>query len=233
MCASSRLVRVRSIGLDLDPGSGPQPKNAKRLRTEAQRKPAWLVVHLWMGKWEAGIGQCPPPPPPGVPDMSARSLLRLVICLWIGGSFSVLPEAQATVLKATPGLPGDVWVYSTPGGTASRPQELQGIVLLPVDAVGRSPFLQFLPEQPRLKADVPFTTRILLPQNQGSLYRYRKSDVSGTRFGYFVVRPNGTARFLAAFPGTGPGGADDPIPDPVAVTSDGSALLVSTTPDAG
>lgn len=168
-------------------------------------------------------------PPPLEFPMTVRSLIRLALALFPTG----LLGAQATVFKHGAGVTGDVWVYPAPGQAGTPVPELQEIVLLPVDATGRTPYGQFLGDQPRLESDVPFASRIVLPQGQGSLYRYRQPGPGGTQFGYFLVRPSGLASFVASFPGSGLDGSGDPIPDPVAVTRQGDALLVSTTPEAG
>src|SRR6185503_4925303 len=101
--------------------------------------------------------------------MIPRSLPRLAFALFATGLLS----AQASVFKSASGSQGNVWVYPGAGQGASRPPELQGIVLLPVDATGRTAFTQFQPDQPRLRNDLPAATRLVLPQGQGSLYRYR------------------------------------------------------------
>jgi hypothetical protein len=161
--------------------------------------------------------------------MTARSLLRLALAFLTAGLLS----AQATVFHGPAGGPGDVWVHSAPKTPGTRPPELQGIVLLPIDAAGRTDFTQFLPDQPRLRQDVPFASRLILPQGQGSLYRYRKSTPAGADFGFFIVRPDGMAAFLAAFPGSGATGTNDPIPSPVAIAGQGDGMLVATTVAAG
>lgn len=160
--------------------------------------------------------------------MFHRSLLRLALVLFPAG----LLAAQATAFKGVPGLPGDVVLY--PGGALPQsPPALQGIVLLPVDAAGRAAFTQFQPGQARLKTDIPLASRVLLPGERGSLYRFKKSLPGGAEFGYFLVRPDGLAAFLAAFPGTGPNGLGDPIPNPVAVAEEGDAMLICTSLAAG
>ncbi|NOT29907.1 MAG: hypothetical protein HOP15_05590, partial [Planctomycetes bacterium] len=141
-------------------------------------------------------------------------------------------SAQASVFQGPHGGIGDVWVYPVSGG-AIRPPELQGIVLLPVDAAGRSALTQFQLDQPRLKSDLPLASRLILPQGQGSLYRYKKPRAGGADYGYFVVRPDGLAAHLASFPGSGPLGLDDPIPNPVALSGQGDGLLTATTLEAG
>ncbi len=161
--------------------------------------------------------------------MTPRSLFWLALAPLLAGALT----AQATVFKGPQGGTGDVWVYPGIGGSATRPPELQGIVLLEVDAAGRSPLTQFQPDQPRLKRDLPLASRILLPQGQGSLYRYKREHAGGADYGYFVVRPNGLAEPLASFPGSGPLGLDDPIPNPVALSGQGDALLTATTRAAG
>jgi hypothetical protein len=119
------------------------------------------------------------------------------------------------------------------GQSPQRPPELQGIQLLPIDAAGRAAFTQFQPGHARLKNDLPGASRLVLPQGQGSLYRYRRSVAGGNDFGFFVVRPDGLAAPLAAFAGTGGAGNQDPIPNPVAISAQGDAFLVATTLAAG
>lgn len=160
--------------------------------------------------------------------MSTRSLFRLTAALFLSG----LVHPQATVFKGPSGGVGDVWAYPA-GQAAQRPPELQGIQLLPIDAAGRSTFTQFQADQPRLKTDVPGASRLVLPQGQGVLYRYRRSHAGGNDFGYFVVRPDGLAFLIATFPGTGGAGNQDPIPNPVAVSGQGDAMLVATSLAAG
>jgi hypothetical protein len=156
-------------------------------------------------------------------------LIRLVLFAVPAGSL----HAQASVFQGPPGGPGDVLVFAAPGAAPSRPAELQGIKLLPIDACGRTPLNEFLPGEPRLRGDVPLASRIVLPQGQGSLYRFRREGLVGADFGYFVVRPSGEAAFLASFPGTGGSGVADPIPDPVGIGPQGDAILVATTTEAG
>lgn len=161
--------------------------------------------------------------------MSPRSPLWLALALVPTGWVS----AQASAFEGAPGGPGNVVVFPAPGLAPLRPPELQGIVLLPIDATGRSAFTQFQADQPRRVTDVPLASRLLLPQQQGSLYRYRRAVTGGDEFGFLVVGPDGLARSLAAFPGTGGAGTTDPIPNPVAISPQGDALLVATTPGAG
>ena len=141
--------------------------------------------------------------------------------------------AQATVFEGTPGGVGNVLVFPAPGSAFTSPTELQGVTLLPIDAVGRTEFTKFQSGQARLKTDVPGASRLILPAGQGCLYRYRRSVSNGTEFGYFLVPPSGQARKLASFLGTGPNGTNDPINGPVGVAAQGDAFLVATTLDAG
>jgi len=161
--------------------------------------------------------------------MILPATLRPLLPLLLAGALG----AQATVFQGPPGGPGDVLVFPAAGPAHTRPSELQGIQLLPLDATGRSEFTRFQPSQPRLVHDVPGAARLLLPQGQGCLYRYRRALGAGAEFGFFVVRPDGLAQRLATFPGSGPTGANDPIPEPVAVTAQGEAFLVATTLEAG
>lgn len=141
--------------------------------------------------------------------------------------------AQATVFQGSSGGVGDVLVFPAPGAAHTRPAELQDLVLLPIDAVGRSAFSQFQDGQARRKSDVPGAARLILPGNQGSLYRYRRDLASGAEFGFFVVPADGQARKLFSLPGTGSQGTLDSLPGAVAVAAQGDAFLVASTPDAG
>ena len=74
-----------------------------------------------------------------------KSWIRIALALLAGGPLA----AQATVFKGPPGGTGDVWVYSSPGSAGARLPKLRGVVLLSVDASGRSALTQFQPDQPR------------------------------------------------------------------------------------
>jgi len=154
----------------------------------------------------------------------------LLFASWL---FAGTLGAQATVFQGPAGGTGDLLVFAAPGSTHTRPAELQGIVLLPIDAVGRTEFTQFQAGQPRLKSDLPGASRLILPGSQGALYRYRRELVTGAEFGFFVVPSNAQARKLFSLPGTGPQGNDDPLPGAVGVAAQGDAFLVATTQAAG
>jgi len=161
--------------------------------------------------------------------MSSRSLAQSILALSLAGTLA----AQATVFEGAPGGVGNVLVFAAPGQAPAHPAQLQGIQLLSVDACGRSEMLKFLPSQPLLLSDIPLASRIALPQGQGSLYRYSRTVPAGKEFGFFVVRPDAQATFLAAFPGTGLQGTTDPIQGAVGVSADGQCVLVGTTVAAG
>lgn len=161
--------------------------------------------------------------------MFPRSALRLSALALSGGALF----AQASVFRGPSTGPGDVLVFDAPGAAPALEAKLSGITLLPVDACGRATYTQFQPDQCRLISDVPGASRVRLPQNQGSLYRYRQDGPGGAVFGYFIVHPDGRASHLASFPGVGPLGTNDPIPDPVSVTSTGGGMLVATSTEAG
>lgn len=139
-------------------------------------------------------------------------------------------QAQVAVFEGTPGRPGNVLLV---GSTPDRPAGLQGIQLLPIDCVGRTQLSDLLPDHCRMRTDVPAAARLLLPMEQGSLYRFRRDTASGAAFGYFVVGANGVARSVLELPGTGPLASDDPLPNKVAVTADGTAFLASSSLAAG
>jgi len=161
--------------------------------------------------------------------MSSHTLRTTLLLAALAGSV----QAQATVFEGPTGGPGNVVLRPAPSTAGTRPAELQGIFLLPIDATGRSRLTQFQADQPRLKTDLSGASRLVLPGGHGCLYRYRRPLVSGSEFGFFIVRPDGLAAFIAAVPGTGPLGNTDPIPNPVAISSTGDGMLFATTVDAG
>jgi hypothetical protein len=157
--------------------------------------------------------------------MKTQLLIALI------SSLSVLASGQASIFEGSPGQPGDVLVVGT---SDVRPTELRGITLLPLDFVGRTRLTELLEDQPRLREDVPFATRLLLPGERGSLYKYRRATTGGGLvFGYFLVRPVGIASSLFELGGTGVAGDGDPFPDNVAFAADGRAFLVASSREAG
>ena len=107
-------------------------------------------------------------------------------------SLALAPPASGdvTLFLGTPSGSGSVEVHDELGVLAvRRPPELQGIVLLPVDFVGRSALSQLDPTRPRWRSDVAGAARLQLPGGVGSLYRYRRDGLPGTpsAFGFFLV----------------------------------------------
>jgi hypothetical protein len=138
-------------------------------------------------------------------------------------------SAQASVFEGGAGRAGDVLVV---GATPERPAELQGIELQPIECIGRTQLTELAPDRPRLRADVPGASRVVLPRDHGSLYRYRRDEGSAQVYGYFLVGADGVARSVFELPGFGSAGFD-PTPGRVAVSSDGTAILTATHADAG
>jgi hypothetical protein len=157
--------------------------------------------------------------------------------------------SRSLLLLLTPSAwAGDVSVFLGPSGgvgivqvgdeqnlTPPRfPAELQGIQLLPIDFAGRTDFEALSFTRPRQRSDVPGATRVALPLGRGSLYRYRR-DAAGlpTNFGYALVGADGAARSVWETLGSGPQGNADPLAAPIAVSTDGTTLLVVTALAAG
>lgn len=137
--------------------------------------------------------------------------------------------AQLSLFQGSPGQAGDVLVLGTPD---ERPPELQGIVLLPIECVGRTRLQEFAEASCRRIADVPGAARLQLPREQGSLYRYRRADDTGAVFGYLWIDPQGRPHSLYERHGTGLAGTDDPLGRRVSVSRDGGAMLFATSPAA-
>ncbi len=165
--------------------------------------------------------------------MQPRIATRLLAPLLLA-TFTSTAQADVSLFEGTPGGAGNVRIYDETGATPPRaPAELQGITLLPIDAASRSLLEALRSDRPRLGADIPGAQRVILPFEQGSLYRYRRDGTLGATFGYFVIGTDGAARRVFEIAGTGLAGADDPIPGCVGVDPSGQALLVGTTVAAG
>ncbi len=145
-----------------------------------------------------------------------------------------LSHADVSIFEGPPGGKGNVLVLSS-SGSEIRPAALQGIVLLPLDFVGRTALTGSLAGMPRLRTDVPSASRILLPKEEGSLYRFRREDPLGgpATFGFLVVGADGAAQSVFECLGTGASGSDDPFPGKIAVGPSGRSILVATTLEAG
>ena len=155
--------------------------------------------------------------------MSITPLLLLIPQLaW--GNRTALFEGQ-------PGFQGSVVVV---GSLEERPPELQDIQLLALEVSGRTRLTALRADLPQLRQDIPGGARIVLPAEGGSLYKYRRPvPGAGAAFGLFRVSAAGDATALFELPGTGPTGAGDPIPEKIAISRDGSAGLIASTPAAG
>jgi len=118
-----------------------------------------------------------------------------------------------------------------------RPPALQEIVLLPLDAMGRTALTSLQRGETQRRADIPGAARLRLPEGMGSLYKYcRPGDPlidPGSVYGYFIVGPLGRARRVFELSGTGVLLADDPLPGRVAIHASGTCMLVATSVAAG
>src|SRR5262245_9763509 len=156
-------------------------------------------------------------------------------CLWLALVASVA-NADVSVFRGPVGGRGDVEVRDERGETPPRyPEALKGIELLPIDFVGRTQLDELLDGVPRLRTDLPVASRVLLPNGGGSLYRYRRDDLSGrpAAFGLLLVDRNGEARSLWEIPGIGSSSRREPFLERIAVSSQGEAILVATVIEAG
>ena len=156
-----------------------------------------------------------------------------LLALALASLASPAPAGGMVIFQGLPGQVGDVRVVFS-GGGSSVPIGLESITLLPVDVNGRSELERFLPGKAWLAADVPFASRVVLPQRRGSVYHYRRVlPGEGATFGYFLVDADGDASSFFDLIGTGVGFSVDPFLPRVAVSPDGLTLLIGTTPEAG
>ncbi len=133
---------------------------------------------------------------------------------------------EASWFLGPPGGVGEVALFDqSTGRRLAVAQALQGIRLVPLDCVGRTALDALVPSVPRLLADVPGATRIVLPHENGSLYRFRRTDAGGEVYGHLWVDPEGVPHALVERPAAA--GAD-PWLTKIAIAPDGSAFLAAT-----
>lgn len=143
-------------------------------------------------------------------------------------------RGQVTVYEGAPGQPGPVRAFDEASGTVvAAPPELGAVELLPLDAAGRTALEEFLPGRARRLDDVAGASRLVLPAQQGSLYRYVRGPAGARTYGYFLVGRTGLPRVLLERAGAGPTNDLDPFVDRVAVAPEGRAFLCATRVPAG
>jgi len=160
-------------------------------------------------------------------------------------SSTLLPLCLAAALAGPALGQGAVCVFQGPGGGTGRvvsvdeqsgallpavPQ-LQAIQLVSFEAAHRCRLTELLPRTARRNLDAWNVAHLVLPGARGSLHHYRRSEGSLQVYGFFVVRPDGTAQVLHELPVAA--GSPDPYLSKVAVDMDGSAFLVATRIGAG
>jgi len=149
-------------------------------------------------------------------------------------SLLVAPAPGGVVVFRDQGATGNIVVVDPTGVTPNEhPALLQGIQLLPIEANGRTALERFLPDRTRLIEDIPGAGRLLLPQSNGSLYRFARPEALGSSFGFLLVDALGDARIVFERPGSGQGGDLDPFVARVAVAPDGASFLAATVKSAG
>lgn len=138
---------------------------------------------------------------------------------------------QVSVLAATPqGLE----VRFVDAGAVSIHPTLTGLDLLPFAPAGHLRLEELQPDRARIRRGVAGATRLALPQEQGTLYHFRRTAPGGTvDFGYFLVRGAEPATELLSLPGTGPAQDTDPFLATAAVARGGARALVATHEEAG
>jgi len=142
-----------------------------------------------------------------------------------------LPEV--TLFESTQGAQGNVRVVDEQGMLPDRlPQSLQGIELLPLEVIGRTPWDLLNPARPRLRESLE-APRLRLPQERGALYAFRRFEPSSTIFGFFIVGAGGAPRVLLEVPGVGLAGDESPFVEKLACEEGGASLLFATRPEAG
>lgn len=141
--------------------------------------------------------------------------------------------AETVVFVGAPPAAGALLVAPDDGGPSVPLAGFESTHLLPLDFHGRCPLLEWMPDRPRLRADLPGAGRLVLPNAQGCLYRYRRESAGALWFGFLYLDPAGAPQARLERPGSGPLANQDPFLSTVAVAPDGAAFLAVTTPDAG
>ncbi len=152
-----------------------------------------------------------------------------------------LPPLAVLSCLAAPALAGSVTVFvGPPGGVGGvrvldaaahaapgLPQELQGIRLLDFDLAGRAALERIDVDRSRRFEDVVGAARVRLANGRGSLYHFvRGEGTSDAVFGWFLVDSDGAPHVLLEGPANAWGG--DPFVERVAISPDGSDVLVAT-----
>jgi len=150
----------------------------------------------------------------------------------LASASSVRAFGNVVLFHGQPGGAGDIRAYDeATGALVAAPPELAGVSLLSIEAAGRTALEEFLPDKPRRMTDVAGASRLMLPQQQGSLYHFARGASGARVYGWFQVDRDGLARVLlerAALPGD-----LDPFVDRVAIAPDGRAFLCATLTGAG
>jgi hypothetical protein len=141
--------------------------------------------------------------------------------------------AETVVFVGAPSAAGALLVAPDDGGPSVPLAGFESTHLLPLDYHGRCPLLEWMPDRPRLRADLPGAGRLVLPNAQGCLYHYRRESAGAIWFGFLYLDPAGAPQARLERPGSGPLANQDPFLSTVAVAPDGAAFLAVTTPDAG
>ncbi len=163
-----------------------------------------------------------------MPNTPLRScaILASVLALPLAAS------AQLAALQTSPSGASSVWLIDPAGGAPpSQFEALSGITLIPIECAGRTAINSFASNRARFRDDVPGASRLALPEGGGSLYAYRRDTDAGESYGYFVVTGSGQVRRLIEFLTPSPG--QSPFADRVAVSPDGSHMLIATQSFAG
>lgn len=138
------------------------------------------------------------------------------------------------VFRGAAGGPGDVTIVDPLGlQPAFVPPGLAGVRLLEVDFNGRVQLDVLRTDLPQLRRDIPLASRIELPNQFGSLYRFARTEAVGQRHGLFLVDSAGDARIVFEMDGVGAAGAQSPIVSRIAVSPDGAKILLMTRFEVG
>lgn len=165
--------------------------------------------------------------------MSRCCLLALIPLFGAPASAGGAP-AGFTYFCGAPGALGDLWQADEAGLVAKPVAGLGGLQWLPIDAHGRSALESLRTDRPQWRGDVAGGGRVVLPNAQGSLYRFRQGQLDGSvHFGWLWVDALGAPHALAVQSGSGPAADQDPFLPTVGVANDGQRFLFATTLAAG
>lgn len=145
------------------------------------------------------------------------------------------PDPPLAVFEGEPDAFGRVVVFGERSRTErAAPARLDDLRLVGIAAAGSTQVERFVADRARPVDDLPgAASRLVLPEDQGSLYRYERRVGADSVFGLLHVGIDRVPRPHAELLGLGTPATGDPLLAHVAVAPDGRSVLIGTRVEAG